>query len=116
MAISKRSIYEAPQKSPYSFEVCDSEMERRMMQKLEADTDVVKWQKRHGISIPWVDPQGREGHYHPDFIVEYADGRKVVIEVKNPVLMDSPAVRRKESAARAWCKRRGMTYELSTYD
>lgn len=114
MAISKRSIFEAPQKSPYSFERCDSEMERWMMQELEADASVVKWQKRHSIRIPWVDSQGQERHYCPDFIVEYADGQLVVIEVKNPALMDSPSVRRKESAARDWCRQRGMTYELRT--
>ena len=42
------------------------------------------------------------------------DWRKVIVEVKNPALMDSPSVLRKESAAREWCPRRGMSYELAT--
>ena len=114
MAISKRGRYEAPSKSPYSFENYDSDMERMMMARLERDPEVAKWQKRHGISIPWIDTQGRRRNYRPDFLVEYTDGCKALIEVKNPALMDSPSVLRKESAAREWCRRRGMSYELAT--
>ena len=114
MAISKRGTYEAPTKSPYNFERYDSDLERMMMEKLEADAQVAKWQKRHGVSIPWIDTHGRKCSYRPDFLVEYTDGRKVIVEVKNPAMMDSPSVLRKESAAREWCRRRNMTYELAT--
>ena len=44
----------------------------------------------------------------------FRDDRKVIVEVKNPAMMDSPSVLRKESAAREWCRRRGMSYELAT--
>ena len=114
MAISNRGIYEAPLKSPYSFERYDSDMERMFMAKLERDTEVAKWQKRHGISIPWIDSQGRKCNYRPDFLIEYTDGRKELIEVKNPALIDSPAVLRKQNAAEQWCQRRGMTYRMAT--
>ena len=40
---------------------------RRMMARLEADPEVVKWQKRHGISIRWIDANGRQSKYRPDF-------------------------------------------------
>ena len=114
MAISKRGRYEIPSKSPYNFENYDSDLERKMMVRLESNPEVAKWQKRHGISIPWIDTRGRKCNYRPDFLVEYTDGRKSLIEVKNPALMDSPSVTRKESAAREWCRRRGMTYEIAT--
>ena len=114
MAVSNRGIYEAPQKSPYSYERYDSDLERLMMARLEQDGAVAKWQKRHGISIPWVDTRGRKCSYHPDFLVEYADGRKALIEVKAAALVDSPAVQRKRSAAAEWCRKRGMTYEIAT--
>ena len=114
MPISNRGIYETPAKSPYSFERYDSDLERKMMEKLEADAEVVKWQKRHGISIRWIDPHGRQCNYRPDFLVEYTDGRKTVIEVKNPALMDSPSILRKRSAAEEWCRRRDMQYEIAT--
>ena len=114
MAISKRGMYEKPSKSPYNFESFDSGLERLMMEKLDKDVEVARWQKRHGISIPWIDTHGRKCNYRPDFLVEYTDGRKVLIEVKNPAMIDSPSVLRKRSAAQEWCRRRGMTYELAT--
>ena len=116
MAISNRGIYEAPLKSPYSFERYDSDLERMCMAKLERDPDVARWQKRHSISIPWIDSQGRKCNYRPDFLIEYTDGRKEIIEVKNPVLMESSAVLRKQSAAEEWCRRRGMTYRMATIE
>ena len=114
MAISKRGIYDNPVKSSFNFERYESDLERTMMERLDGDAEVARWQKRHGISIPWIDVHGRQCKYRPDFLVEYTDGRKVIVEVKNPAMMDSPPVLRKESAAREWCRRRGMTYELAT--
>lgn len=52
--------------------------------------------------------------YVPDFIVEYIDGRKVLIEVKDPSRLDGDEVKRKRKAAEMWCKRRGMDYEIRT--
>jgi len=92
MAISNRGVYEAPVKSPFNFERYDSELERMLMRRLDGSPAVAKWQKRHGISIPRIDGQGRKCSYRPDFLVEYTDGRKEIIEVKHPALMDSPAV------------------------
>lgn len=114
MVASRRDIYEAPAKSPWNFERYDSDLERRMMEFLDGDPEVAIWQKRHGITIPWIDAQGRRHAYSPDFLVQYADGRKVVIEVKNPELIESSQVRRKAEAAKRWCERRGMDYEIRT--
>lgn len=114
MPISKHGIYENPTKSPYSYETWQSDMERRMMARLEADAEVIKWQKRHGISIRWIDANGRQSNYRPDFLVEYADGRKAIIEVKDPSKLDSQAIQRKRRAAEEWCRKRGMNYELAT--
>lgn len=116
MVQSKRGDYDNPVKSPWNFEHYDSDMERRMMERLDGDSEVVKWQKRHSVTIPWIDPNGARRSYRPDFLVEYADGRKAIMEVKNPVLFESPAVLRKENAAREWCCRRGMAYVLATQD
>ena len=113
MAISIRGNYENPAKSPYNFEKYDSDMERKMMVRLENDPEVAKWQKRHTVTIPWIDSQGKRRNYRPDFIVEYADGRKTIVEVKDPSRVDSPAVQRKANAAREWCRKRGMEYEMA---
>ena len=50
--------------------------------------------------------------YVPDFLVQYADGRKVLIEVKDPSRLDSPDVLRK--TAEMWCRQRGLEYVVST--
>ena len=114
MAISKHGDFSNPKKSPYNFERFDSDLERRMMVRLEADANVKKWMKRHGISIPWIDGQRHQRRYVPDFIIEYDDGRKVIIEVKDPSRIDSNDVQRKRKAAEMWCKQRGMEYEIAT--
>jgi len=114
MAISKHGNFWGPTKSPYNFERYDSDLERQMMVKLEEDPAVKKWMKRHGISIPWIDGQKHQRRYVPDFIVEYSDGRKVIIEVKDPSRVDSDEVQRKRKAAEIWCKKRGMEYVMAT--
>ena len=114
MAISKHGDFWNPKKSPFNFERYQSDLERRMMERLEEDCAVKKWMKRHGISIPWIDGQRHQRKYIPDFIVEYTDGRKVIIEVKDPSRIDSNDVQRKRKAAEMWCKQRGMEYEMAT--
>ncbi len=114
MAISKHGDFWNPKKSPYNFEKYQSDLERRMMMRLDADPYVKKWMKRHGISIPWIDGQKHQRRYMPDFIVEYEDGKKIIIEVKDPSRVDSDDVKRKRKAAEIWCKQRGMEYEMAT--
>ena len=114
MAISIRGEYANPKKSPWNFENYHSDLERRMMDRLERDTFVVKWMKRHGITIPWIDGQKHQRKYVPDFFVEYEDGKKVIIEVKDPSRIDSDDVQRKRKAAEIWCKQRTMEYMIMT--
>jgi len=114
MAVSKHGVFPEPKKSPYNFERYQSDLERRMMVRLDGDPTVRKWMKRHGISIPWIDNQKHQRRYVPDFIVEYVDGRKAIIEVKDPSRLDSDDVQRKRKAAEMWCKQRHMEYILAT--
>lgn len=114
MAISIRGDFKNPTKSPWNFEKFHSDLERRMMARLEGDPHVAKWMKRHGIVIPWIDGQKHQRRYVPDFLVEYEDGRKAIIEVKDPSRMDSPDVQRKRKAAEIWCRQRVMEYVVAT--
>ena len=116
MAISKHGDFWNPEKSPYNFERYQSDMERRMMDRLETDPTVKKWMKRHGISIPWIDGQKHQRRYVPDFLVEYIDGHKSILEVKDPSRVDSDEVKRKRKSAEMWCKRRGMEYVVATVE
>ena len=114
MAISIRGEYANPKKSPWNFENYHSDLERRMMDRLEKDPFVKKWMKRHGITIPWIDGQKHQRKYVPDFFVEYGDGKKVIIEVKDPSRIDSDDVQRKRKAAEIWCRQRKMEYMIMT--
>lgn len=108
------SLSGGPFKSPCNFEKCDSQLELRMMEKMDDDPGVDKWMKRHGITIPWVDVQKHMRRYVPDFIVQYTDGRKAIVEVKDPSRVDSHEVKRKRKAAEIWRKKRGMEYVVAT--
>ena len=114
MAISKHGEFQNPKKSPFNFERYQSDLERRMMGRLELDSTVKRWMKRHGISIPWIDGQKHQRRYVPDFLVEYTDGRKALIEVKDPSRIDSDDVNRKRKSAEMWCKQRRMEYVIAT--
>ena len=116
MEISVHGRYDRPTKSPWNFEIYQSKLERGMMERLEGDPHVVKWVKRHGITIPWIDGQKHLRRYVPDFLVEYRDGRKELIEVKDPSRVDSDDVQRKRKAAQIWCKQRNMEYVVATID
>lgn len=114
MAISKHGDFPNPSKSPFNFERYQSDMERKMMVRLEADPTVIKWMKRHGITIFWVDGRKHKRRYYPDFLVEYTDGHKALLEVKDPSRLESDDVKRKRQAAELWCRQRGMTYVIAT--
>src|SRR5260370_30105859 len=114
MAISKRGDSPNPTKSAWKFEKYQSDMERKMMLRLESDPHVAKWMKRHGITIPWIDGQKHQRRYVPDFLVEYEDGGKAIIEVKDPSRVDSNDVQRKRKAAEMWCRARRMEYVVAT--
>lgn len=114
MAISKHGEYWNPKKSPWNFERFQSDLERKTMLRLESDPTVKKWMKRHGITIPWIDGQKHQRRYSPDFLVEYEDGSKAIIEAKDPSRLDSNDVLRKRKAAEIWCKQRKMEYVIIT--
>jgi hypothetical protein len=67
MAIGIRGEYPNPAKSPWSFERYHSDLERRMMDRLERDPRVAKWMKRHGITIPWIDGRSNNAAMCPIF-------------------------------------------------
>ncbi|MBP7049701.1 MAG: TnsA endonuclease N-terminal domain-containing protein [Phycisphaerae bacterium] len=114
MATSIHGQYANPKKSPWNYEKYQSDLERRMMERLDRDPHVAKWMKRHGVTIPWIDGQKHQRRYIPDFFVEYDNGDKAVIEVKDPSRIDSDDVQRKRKAAQIWCKQRHMEYVLAT--
>jgi hypothetical protein len=52
--------------------------------------------------------------YYPDFLVEFKDGTKSLIEIKQKRKLEQATVKKKATAARAWCVEHGATYKLLT--
>lgn len=110
--MSRHGVLESPAKSAYSIEYWASTWERDYMEELEADPDVAKWTKNHGIRIAYRGADGRPGRYTPDFLVEREGGRIELVEIKSYDMVDAPITQKKAEAARAWCKSRNMRYRL----
>jgi hypothetical protein len=66
--------------------------------------------KQHGIRIPYVDPNGQERTYVPDFLS--LDGR-TLYEVKG---YETDTDREKWRATMAWCLANDATHEVVQYD
>jgi hypothetical protein len=103
--------YKEPKKSAYSCELYNSEFEKQFMDELEKDPKVSKWTKNHNIRIPYVNIDGKVGHYNPDFLVEYVDGSQELVEIKGKNLL-TEITKRKQKAAKEWCEKRGIKYRL----
>ena len=72
----------------------------------------VKWTKKHGIRIPYEDPNGHIKHYVPDFLIEGI----IIEEVKPGILVKSEFDNnnRKYDAAIDFCKKNGFQYRIIT--
>ena len=103
---------ENPTKSAFSLEYYDSSWEHEYMIELENDAKVSKWTKNHGIQIKYFDEDNKFRSFNPDFLVEYADGKKELHETKGTHLMSSPRNERKIKSAREWCKVRKMDFRI----
>jgi len=89
----------------------DSLLEIARMSQLDEDPAVISWTKRTERV-----PYGNKQFYLPDFLVQYADGRKEIEEVKPAHLVNNESVQLKAQAARAFFKDKGIGYRLITED
>lgn len=84
--------------------------------KLEADPAVLKY-GRCKFSIPYI-LDGEAHLYHPDIMVEYIDGRKIIIEVKMTWELKHPKTYRKVTAKllalQDYCEYNSLTCEVWT--
>lgn len=64
--------------------------------------------------VSWGNGQAQGMRNCPDFLVEYSDGRRALIEVKDPSRIDSDDVKRKRKATEMWCKKGGVEYVIAT--
>lgn len=107
----ERGEFEDNKKSPYNFEYYDSSWELDCMKELEADENVLKWTKNHGIAIPYWDEDAKLRGFKPDFLVQTKDAIEIR-EIKGGHLLKTERFKRKMSAAEEWCKARKIKFKV----
>ena len=71
-----------------------------------------KWKRDHGVVVPYVDEQGVERSYIPDFLVEDESGRVTVEEIKPNWRSELSKAQAKYEAAKTFCASRGWLFEV----
>jgi len=92
-----------------------SSWEQKYMIYLDSHPDVSFWSYEKTI-IEYVSNQRtkKTRKYYPDFYVEFKDGTRRVIEIKQKRKLEQDNVKKKTLAAQLWCTSNGATYEILT--
>ena len=89
-----------------------SSYESTFARQLDADKNVLSFTSEP-MRIPYT-WEGSRKNYVPDFLVEYHNGSKEVIEVKPASLVNNEIVEAKKLAAEKFCKSLGVNYRVVT--
>lgn len=93
-----------------------STWEKRVVEILESDETVISF-KFEPFRIPYYlegSTRDFKRYYVPDFLVEYSDGSKVLVEVKPECFVGAAMNVAKFAAAREYCEREGWAFEVWT--
>lgn len=87
-----------------------SSYELKRMEQL--DSMGLKWTKKHGITIKYIDAMGHSRYYIPDFLVE----NKILEEVKPKSLVNSVTDNNcyKNEASQKYCTENNLQYRIIT--
>lgn len=85
------------------------------MQYLDGEATVTSYQYEK-LKIPYVSNvrTGKLRNYLPDFLVEYADGVKNLVEIKPKRKVTHVTVVKKLKAASTYCQAHGLTLSVIT--
>jgi hypothetical protein len=85
------------------------------MQWLDAEPTVITY-GYETVKIPYVSNlrSGKVRNYYPDFLVELADGKKILVEVKPQNKLTQARVKKKLAAAQVWCSEHGASLQVIT--
>lgn len=115
-------LFESQQNEPIIYR---SSYEKKFIRWLEKSDRVLRWGSEC-ICIPYTGADGQPHHYYPDYVVEFTNGTKSLIEIKpyNQTVRPDPrcqwAVEEfkknvlKWLAAEEFCKRNGMSFKVIT--
>lgn len=97
-------------KKTNQYEYYRSNFELVYMKKYDLDDNIITYTVKHGIRIEY-EYNDKLHSYIPDFLVEYKDGSKKIIELKGRVY-DEGILSRKIEAAKQYCKNNNMEFEI----
>jgi hypothetical protein len=109
--MAEKIFYEG-KKSPFNFEICHSQDEKRFAETLDTNENVIAWTKAHNIVIRYRNKKGTIARYYPDFLIRWKNKNELeLVEIKGSHLNNDPNVELKCKAAEDWCFQRGMKYK-----
>lgn len=77
------------------------------------ENEIVEFYDYEPFSLPFIDAEGKQRHYCPDFIVKYKNSSVLhVIEVKSIYRSTAQATISKCNSATTFCSENGMQFEL----
>jgi len=95
-------------------EICySSSWERGYIEHLDKLSNIKSIHKDY-IRVSYQDEEGHARNYIVDFLIEYVDGSKKLIEIKPTFYITYEINRLKFAAARAYCAQNNMTFEVLT--
>lgn len=85
------------------------------MQYLDGEVAVTSYTYEQ-VKIPYISnvKTGKLRNYFPDFLVEFSDGSRSLIEIKPLKRVSQVKIQKKLNAAAAWCREHGVTLEVIT--
>jgi hypothetical protein len=86
--------------------VYESQLEYRFLQLCEHSPDVT-WFQEQPVTIPYEFAEANRVYY-PDVLIQLADKRRLLVEIKPAFEMTHAINQAKWSAARDWCRRSGV--------
>ena len=89
---------------------CLSNGEKQCLQFLESNNDILKY-NTNPLRILYT-YQRRKHYYVPDVLVEYNNGKQILIEVKQENGLKDKQVQAKAKAAIQYCKENNMKYQF----
>lgn len=105
-----RGYHTSPKAGPTPVAYRSKMIELALMQMLDGDPDVKNWDSP--FTIRYVNPEGRNRHTLPDFMVTRVDGTRYIIEGKGSHLVAAYKAGEKFQAVHQWCQTHGVGFQL----
>lgn len=90
-----------------------SSWEREYIKFLDRNNNVISFTKEKD-KIAYINTDDHKRWYIPDFLIEYKNGNKELIEIKPSCYLKHEVNKRKFKAAREFCKENNMSFKVIT--